>query len=201
MTYSPPQLTGHLPSSLFLLIPFNYHAPAGNYAVSRLSFLERHSINKLVPQDKFISRYCVNELCSDSFAKIFHLPISLHQSFTIFVISLKLHSCCFLHTNANPVLYNSSFNYTVQLLTLICLLCPSRHRFTGFLYPDTWSSTCIVRPLHFHLLLSLSLYQGESQQIHWLHNSVHPSFSCKVCCESYQIRSMPHHMPTLQLHT
>jgi hypothetical protein len=40
---------------------------------------------------------------------------------TIFVISLKIHSCCF---HANPVLYNSSFNYTVQVLTLICLLRP-----------------------------------------------------------------------------
>jgi hypothetical protein len=137
ITYSPPQHAGHLPLSVFLHIPFNCHTPASSHDVPRLSFLERRSTNKLVHQDRFISRYCVHELCSDSFAKIFHLPMSLHQSLTIFVISPKLQSYCFLHTNANPVLYNSSFNYPVQPLTLIRLFCLSCHCFSGFPYPDT----------------------------------------------------------------
>jgi hypothetical protein len=106
----------------------------------------------------------------------------------------------FLHTNANPLLCNSSFNYTVHLLTLICLFCPSYPCFTRFLYPDTWSSTSILQSV-LCTCLSYSLYQVQSQQIHWLLNSVHPLFSCKVYCESYQIRSVPHHMPTLQFHT
>jgi hypothetical protein len=54
----------------------------------------------LLPQKKFISRY----VSSDSFAKIFCLSISLRLSFTIFVIYLKVHSCCFVYTNANPIL-------------------------------------------------------------------------------------------------
>jgi len=37
---------------------------------------------------KFISQYRVNELFSDSYAKIFCLSVSLHLSCTTFVISL-----------------------------------------------------------------------------------------------------------------
>ena len=56
-------------------------------------------------------------------ATIFSLLISLHLSFIIFVISVKLQSCCFLHRNANSILY-SSFNSLVQLPTPLLTLLP-----------------------------------------------------------------------------
>jgi hypothetical protein len=86
-------------------------------------------------------------------------PISLRLSFTIFVTVLKLHSYCFVHTNANPILYSSSFNSTAQLLTFILLpFCHPYHCCNGpSISQHTiryhYYTTC---PLHFPLLLSLS---------------------------------------------
>ena len=105
--------------------------PASSHAVPLPSLLEHHSMHNLLPQEKFISRYKVNEFFSDSFAKIFCLSLSLHRSFTIFVILVRLHYCCFVHTNAVPVLYSDSFNSIVQLLTIILLPLNSCHCYTG----------------------------------------------------------------------
>jgi hypothetical protein len=46
-----------------------------------------------LPQEKFISLYCVNEFLSGNFANIFCLSISFHLSFTNLNISFQLHSC------------------------------------------------------------------------------------------------------------
>jgi hypothetical protein len=69
-----------------------------------------------LPQEKFISLYNVNELFSENLANIFCLSISLHLSF---------HSCCFLYTNANPILCSSSFTSTAELCTPILHFCYS----------------------------------------------------------------------------
>ena len=77
----------------------------------------------------------------------------------IFVIVLKLHSCCFVHTKANPILYSSSFNSIAQLLTFILLLfCHSCHCCNGSSIPKhtIWYKYYTTCPLHFPLLLSLS---------------------------------------------
>ena len=75
---------GHLPLLMFLLIPLNCHTSASCHTTPFLSFLEPHSIYRLLPQQKFISQCSVNELFSNSFAKIFYLSTSLH------LISLSL---------------------------------------------------------------------------------------------------------------
>jgi hypothetical protein len=54
----------------------------------------------LLLQKNIIPRYSVNENFSENFAKIFCLSVSLHPSLNISVISVKLHSCSFLHTDA-----------------------------------------------------------------------------------------------------
>ena len=73
--------------------------------VQSYSFQFPHrSIYSYLPHKKFVSRYSVNELSSEKFGKIFCLSVSLHVSFTV-SISLKLHSCCSLHTDADSVLY------------------------------------------------------------------------------------------------
>ena len=46
-------------------------------------------------------------------------------------ISLKLHSYCFLHTNANLIICSSSFSSIVQLFTPILHFCYSEHCFIG----------------------------------------------------------------------
>jgi len=90
-------------------------------------------------------------------AIIFRLLISLHLSFVIFVISIKLQSCYFLLRNVNPVFYSSSFNSLVQLLTtLIMLLSFITLLYRIFCIPHTiqyqYFSIC---PVHLPLLLPL----------------------------------------------
>ena len=53
---------------------------------------------------KLIPRYHVNEFLPDALAKIFYLLISMRLSLTVFIIPFKLQKCCFLYTNANPLL-------------------------------------------------------------------------------------------------
>ena len=91
LTISAPNNNGHLPVSVFLFIPFNCHAPASSCTILFLAFLEHHSVYTLLPQEKLISHYRVN------------------LSFTIFVISFKLHSCCRVHRKANHLLHTSFF--------------------------------------------------------------------------------------------
>ena len=62
-----------------------------------------HSMYNFLSQEKFSFLYSVNELFSWNFANIFCLSISWHISFTNLNISFQLRSCCFLHTNANPI--------------------------------------------------------------------------------------------------
>jgi hypothetical protein len=85
-------------------------------------FLEQHSICNFLPQEKINSLYSVNELFSGNFANIFCLLISLHLSFTNLNISFQLHSCCFLHTNANPILCTANSN--IHTYSHKCLLKP-----------------------------------------------------------------------------
>ena len=114
-TSSSCKHNGHLPLSAFLLTPFSCHIPAISHAIPFLSFLEQHSMYNFLPQEKFNSLYSVNELFSGNFANIFCLSISLHLSFTTRNISFQLHSCCFLHTNAKPILCSFSFTSIVPL--------------------------------------------------------------------------------------
>jgi len=65
ITSSSPKSDGHLPLSVFLLIPFSCHTPATSHGIQLLSFLEHHSVYNLIPQEKLISRYRVNDLFSD----------------------------------------------------------------------------------------------------------------------------------------
>ena len=65
VTSSSPKHDGHLPLSVFLLIPFSCHTPANSHGIQLLPFLEHHSKYSLKPQEKLISRYRVNELFSD----------------------------------------------------------------------------------------------------------------------------------------
>jgi hypothetical protein len=106
ITSSSLKHNGHLPLSAFLLIPFSCRTPASSHGIPFLSLLDHHSTYNFLPQEKFISRYRINELFSDSFAKIFCVSI-LDLSFTIFLNSVKLHPFCFVHTNANPVWYRN----------------------------------------------------------------------------------------------
>jgi len=144
--------------SVCLLIPFMCHIPASKAYYSTSSFTWAPFYIQFLPQKNFISRYGVNELFSDNFAKVFFFSV-ISLSFIIFVTVLKLHSCCFVHTNANPILYPSSFNSIVQLRTFILrLFCHSHHcRNRASISKHTiryqYYTTC---PLHFPLLLSLS---------------------------------------------
>jgi hypothetical protein len=65
ITSSSPKHDGHLPLSVFLLIPSSCHTPASSHGIQLLSFFEHHSIYNLIPEEKLISRYRVNELFSD----------------------------------------------------------------------------------------------------------------------------------------
>lgn len=57
--------------------------------------------------------YSVNELYQTVFFTMLCRTISLHLSFTGLLVRFKLRSCCFFHSNANPVLNSSSFDSVV----------------------------------------------------------------------------------------
>ena len=130
VTASPPKHQGHLPLlSEYRPTPLSCHNPAINHAIAFLSFLEQHSMYNSLPQAKFNSLYSVNELFSGNSANVFCRSISLQLFFTNLNISLKLHSCCFLHRNANPILCSSSFTSIAQLFTPIVHFCHSENCF------------------------------------------------------------------------
>jgi hypothetical protein len=124
-TRSSSKHNGHLPLSAFLLTPFSCQIPAISHAIPLLCFLEQHSMYNFLPQEKFNSLYSANELFSGNFANIFCLSISFHLSFTNRNISFQLHTCCFLNTNANPILCSSSFTSIAQHFTPILHFCHS----------------------------------------------------------------------------
>jgi len=84
------------------LIPSNFYPAASDQTIPR--FPCNNILLRSLTQHKFISRLVLMSLLGHFY--VFHY---FTLSFTIFVIFLKLHSCSFLHTNANTVLYSSSF--------------------------------------------------------------------------------------------
>jgi hypothetical protein len=102
-TYLAPSFICLLSTSL------HFHNPASNHAVPFLSFLQQHIYDLF--QLKYFSSYTVSELFSEIWTSTLCLSTSFHLSFTLFVISLKLH-LFLLHTNANPILYSSSHSAT-----------------------------------------------------------------------------------------
>lgn len=104
LAFSSPTRNGHLPLSTFL-ISLNLHTLAKNHAIPTHPFLIQHAIYDVLPQLQIVFPHSDNELF-----RIFLLPYSvfpyLHAYFTSLLISLKLHSCCFFHTNSKPILYS-----------------------------------------------------------------------------------------------
>ena len=65
---------------------------------------------------------------TDIFVPLFCIIISIILYYLCFF--LKLHSCCFLHKNASPILQSSCLDSMVLLPTFILLFCHSQCFFT-----------------------------------------------------------------------
>jgi hypothetical protein len=92
--------------------------------------LEHRSIYNLSVQD-FIFWCNVNELSSDRLSKIFCLSVSLHLSFSIFIILYSFTICCFFNTTVNSVFYSfcCTSYFIIQTLAFLLSFCHSQHCF------------------------------------------------------------------------
>lgn len=77
-----------------------------------IPFLAQYYIHNFLPQLKFMSRYSVNELLSDSSIKMFRLSILLRLYVTSLINCTKLHFRLFNHTHIHPLLgYHKEHKY------------------------------------------------------------------------------------------
>jgi len=130
--------------------------------------------------------------------KIFYVSISLHLPFTIFIISIKLHSCCFIQANANPVLYGASLNSIDPTSPTPVPLLPLKTLFYQIFYIMTHNLIPVSYNLP-HAIFSPTL----STKFHPLSKSIaaqfgNPLISRKIYYEPYLILSMPHSTTTPQ---
>ena len=146
------------------------------------SFLKLHSKCDLLPQEKLISRYHVNEFLPDALAKIFYLLISLHLSLTIFIIPFKLQTCCFLYTNANTLLHflfqfhsptsHIRFTYPLVIPNIFCrVFYAQTYNPIPVLYNLSYVRTSLSFSNNFHLSKPIGCTI-------W-----YPSISCRICYE------------------
>jgi len=127
-------------------------------------------------------RYSLNEFVSDISATYFVL-ITLHLSITVFVISLTLRCCCFLHANGNPIFFTPSLCQLHSQTSRIHYY-SSAIRHAVFFFPvlldlNTSFGTSTLLSL-LCTVLSYSLRQLPFRQIHWLHSLVSSLISCKI---------------------
>ena len=92
-------------------------------------------------------RYSVTELPSDIYATVFCLNIT-----PVFVTSLTLRCCCFLHANGNPILYSPTsrihyYSSSIRRAVLFYGCSGSKHVIR--------CQQSIISPMRFPLLLSL----------------------------------------------
>lgn len=111
---------GHFSFSFFSTF---FHLPPSCHQPYYLTSLFPNSA-WILPKLNLITRCSINGSFPDVVVIIFRLLISLHLSFIIFVISLKLQSCYFLLININPIFYSSSFISLAQLLTRLSMFLP-----------------------------------------------------------------------------
>ena len=155
-------MSRHLALSVFRLNPFSCHTPATNHIILLLSFLERPSICNILPQEKFLYLVLIS----------FSLKILLkYFVFQYHCICLSL-SLSFL-----SILCSSSFNSTIQLLTLVLIFCHSQH--------------CVIGPSIFK-----HIFRYQCFKICLTHSLPRSDWSAVVSCA---FKQMQLHFPLLYL--